>query len=81
MKNSKLYWKSSEGNIKITDMKNGHLINAIKMINRLSYKANDFEYPECYDIMIEELEKREIDPDVTIIDFELDRMFPGLDDV
>ena len=79
MKNPELYWKSNDGDIKVSEMDTTHLINTVKMINKMSYRVNgrneDFEYPECYDNMYIELNNRGIDTD-----FELDHMFPSLDE-
>ena len=84
MKNPELYWKSNDGDIKVSEMDTTHLINTVKMINKMSYRVNgrneDFEYPECFDNMMEELEKRGIDPDIVIEDFALNNMFPSLNE-
>ena len=71
MKNPELYWESHRGKIKITDMDTTHLINTVKLINRMAEKGH--EYPECYDNMYKELNKRDVDTD-----FELEDMFPKL---
>ena len=82
MKNPELYWEGGRGKVKVSEMGTTHLINTVKLINRMAYKVNnkneDFEYPECFDNMMEELEKRGIDSDIVLEDFALDNMFPSL---
>ena len=71
MKNPELYWKGSRGEVKVSEMGTTHLINTVKLINRMTEKGH--EYPKCYDNMYKELNDRGIDTD-----FELDDMFPSL---
>ena len=72
MKDPKLYWKGSRGKVKVSKMGTTHLINTVKLVNKMA--KNNNEYPECYDNMYIELNNRGIDTD-----FELDNMFPNLD--
>ena len=60
--------------IKIKDMDTTHLINTVKLINRMAEKGH--EYPECYDNMYIELEERGVDTD-----FQFSEIFKGLNDV
>ena len=75
MKDMTLYWKSINGLIKVSAMETSHLINAVKITNKivgLGLHGND-EYHECYDEMYKELNVRGVDTD-----FELDNMYPSL---
>ena len=72
VKDPKLYWTSAKGSIKISEMDTVHLINSVKLINRMADKGGH-EYPECYDNMYTELESRGIDTD-----FEMEEIFPKL---
>ena len=74
MENPELYWKSHKGYIKVSEMDSTHIVNVIKMINsKLSRQEEG--YPECYDNLYVELNERGIDTD-----FEIDGMFPSLDE-
>ena len=71
----KTHWKMSDGKyIPLTKMDTNHLKNSVKLVNRMVHK-NGYEYPECYDGMIVELEKRGVDTD-----FEFDKIYLGLDE-
>ena len=76
-KDPKFHWRSAKGVVHIADMDTVHLINTVKMINKMAdrHRAEDvpFEFPKCYDAMYIELEYRGVD-----IDFELNLMFPEL---
>ena len=72
---SNAYWESNSGSIKITDMRTSHLINTIKLINRMYVEGSKDEYPEQYDNLYLELNKRGVDTDL-----ELDSYYPGLED-
>ena len=71
-KDPKLYWTSANGSIKISEMDTVHLINSVKLINRMADKCGH-EYPECYDNMYTELESRGVDTD-----FEMNEVFKKL---
>tara|TARA_R100000700_G_scaffold6600_1_gene10227 strand:+ start:78 stop:308 length:231 start_codon:yes stop_codon:yes gene_type:complete len=72
-KDPKLYWTSAGGSpIKISEMNTVHLINSVKLINRMADKGGH-EYPECYDNMYAELESRGVDTD-----FEMNEVFKKL---
>ena len=49
-----------------------HLINSVKLINRMANKGGH-KYPECYDNMYAELESRGVDTD-----FEMNEVFKKL---
>ena len=72
--NPELYWKTAQGDwIKVENMSTRHLINTVKLINSMADRHNLFEYPECYDMMYEELNARGVDTD-----WELDSYYPKL---
>ena len=71
-KDPKLYWTSVNGSIKISEMDTVHLINSVKLINRMANKGGH-KYPECYDNMYAELESRGVDTD-----FEMNEVFKKL---
>ena len=56
MNDPKLYWTSAKGSVEISKMDTVHLINTVKLINRMADKGGH-EYPECYDNMYIELIK------------------------
>ena len=68
------FWESKGGYIAISKMRTGHLINTIKLINKL-YESDTIEdYPIQYDNLYLELNRRGFDTDL-----ELDSYYPSLD--
>ena len=62
----KFFWKTKDGLIDISEMRTSHIINAIKLINRMAESDPDYEYPESYDFMYQVLNARGVDTDMQI---------------
>ena len=65
-KNEEFFWQTDDGLIDITEMRTTHIINAIKLINRMAKSNPDYEYPESYDFMHQVLNARGVDTDMQI---------------
>ena len=59
-------WDTGEEKLDITEMRTTHLINAIKLIDRMSSSKPCYEHPKCYDFMYKVLNARGVDTDEVI---------------
>ena len=62
------FWDTGDEKLDVTEMRTTHLLNAVKLVNRM-VDYEDSEYPDCYDAMYVELNYRGVDTDMQI-DFE-----------
>jgi len=66
MSEDKYFWKTKDGLIDVSEMRTSHIINAIKLVNRMAESDPDYEYPESYDFMHQVLNARGVDTDMQI---------------
>ena len=66
MSEEKFFWKTKDGFVDISEMRTTHIINTIKLIDRMAESDPDYEYPECYDFMHQVLNARGVDTDMQI---------------
>ena len=66
MSEDKFFWKTKDGLVDITEMRTTHIINTIKLINKMAESNSDYEYPESYDFMYKVLNARGVDTDMEI---------------
>tara|TARA_R100001594_G_scaffold44385_1_gene76774 strand:- start:415 stop:618 length:204 start_codon:yes stop_codon:yes gene_type:complete len=66
MSKDKFLWKTNDGLVEISEMRTSHIINAIKLVNRMAKSDPDYEYPEGYDFMYQVLNARGVDTDMEI---------------
>ena len=66
MSEDKFFWQTNDGLIDISEMRTTHIINAIKLINRMAESNSNYEYPESYDFMYQVLNARGVDTDMEI---------------
>ena len=63
MSEDKFFWKTKDGLVDITEMRTTHIINTIKLINKMAESNSDYEYPESYDFMYQVLNVRGVNTD------------------
>ena len=64
--NDEFTWDTGKEKLDVTEMRTTHIINAIKLIDRMAESNYAYEIPKCYDFMYIVLNARGVDTDDVI---------------